>query len=469
MRFQLFAFILLIFNVLIAAPVKTVVQGQMQNCSEKWIRVFEYSNPISQKPVMIARDSIGKSGKFKIELMIEKGEIKTVFFAIERFTSFDFFIEGGKSYNIYIDSVDFALQDEYYSPLAATFPNLHVRLQNDPNDLNNLIHQLTMELIRFSVDDFSEVVRLRDFAKFDTLQLRLDSLFSHVKNPFFKTMTEFSVADFQFTARMKRNAWFVTRYFNDRPFQYENPAFMNFFHVFFDKYIYATSRKIPLRDLELRMVYDRNYKALLDSLGKDSLLKNEVVRDMVLIKNTYQMYFAGFFQRDSLFHFMQDISQQSKFPKHKQIATSLLKEMDLHISQRPSPPLIGREVDGNIYNLDSVKGLYTYVFFFTTYCRACYPEFIVMNKLYEKFKNQIYFVSVSMDVNFLKFYYFMQDYQYPWDFVNFFRNFEIEEQWGVKIFPQAMMLNPKGDIINKNAPLPSEHLDSYFNSILKPK
>ncbi len=461
-------FILIIFSAgLQAAPLKTVIHGRVKGASEKWIRMYSYTNLITQKPVKITQDSVGKNELFRFEFNLQPNEIKTVFFAVERFRSFDFYVEAGKTYELNFDSLDYNIQDEYYSPLTSEFPNLIFLLSADSAELNQLILQLTMELINFSIKDFADVVGTRNISKMEGFKTRLDSIFAGKGNEFLKAMVEYSYAEMEFTARLKNNAYFVRKYFSDRPFLYDHPAFMYFFNVFFDKYIYATSRKISIRDLDLHIIRDRNYKALLDSLGKDTLLKNEVVRDMVLIKNLSQMYFSGFYPRDSVYLLMKDISLQSKFKRHRAIAASILSEMTLHQKEKAMPSLKVRELDGDPVCIDTMKGKYIYLMFFTTYCTACYPEFAVLEDLVKKYKNNIHFITVSMDVSFLKFYYFMQDYQYSWDFYNFSKNFEIEEQWGVQVYPHAFMINPEGNIINSNAPMPSEFLDNYLGELLK--
>jgi len=461
-------FILFLFSAsLHAAPIKTVIHGKVNGASDKWIRLYSYSNLITLKPIKLAQDSVGKKGTYRFELNLEPNEVKTVYFAVERFKSYDFYVEAGKTYELNFDSLDYAVQDEYYSPLISEFPRLNFKLPSDSLELNNLIAQLTMELIGFSILDFAEVVRTRNIAKMDEFKFRLDSLFRGKGNDFFKNMVEYSFAELEFTARLKRNSYFVSKYFSKRPFLYDHPAYMFFFDVFFDKYIYSTSRKISIRDLDLNILQKRNYTALLDSLGKDTLLKGEVVRDMVLIKNLSQMYFSDFYPRDSVYLLMKDISQLSKFKKHRDIATSILTEMNLHQKEKPMSALRLRDVHGDPINIDTMRGQYIYLMFFTTYCTVCYPEFAVIETLVNKYADNIHFVSVSMDVNFLKFFYFMQDYEYSWDFYNFSKNFDIEANWDVQVLPHAYMINPKGVVINANAPMPSQYLDHYLKDLLK--
>jgi len=462
--------LVLLFSVSLAvkaAPVKTTINGELKNGKDKVVRLYGYSNFISMVPVKLASGTVDDQGKFSFQLMLEKGEVKPVFFSLERFKSLEFYVEAGKTYTLTFDSLDFTLQDEMYSPLTSAFPPLLILPSLDKAELNNLIQDLTLRLIRFSVTDFTEIAQMRNMRKMDAFKAQLDSVYASVQHPFFKTMLEYSYAELLFTARLRNTPYLVNSYFNDQAFQYEHPAFMMLFNVIFDKYIY-TSRRIPLRDLEQHIVYERNYSALLDSLGKDTVLKNEVVRDMVLIKNLHQMYFSNFLSRENIYLMMQEISMKSKFSKHREIAASMLPEMKLHLKEYKAPPLHARKADGEHFSLDTLAGLYTYVFFFTTYCRICYPEMVVLNRIRDKYHHDIHFVSVSMDVNFLKFYYFMEDYQYPWIFVNFNKNFDIEDLWDVRIYPRAFMIDPQGYIVNDNAPMPSEFLESYFQEILKP-
>jgi thiol-disulfide isomerase/thioredoxin len=467
LRFHLFLFILIFSTALFAAPLKTVIHGKLPGGAARYVRLYGYTNNISNKPVKISVDTIRNNDTFSVEFQMEKGDVKTVFFAVERFKSFDMYVEAGKTYHLVFDSLDFSIQDETYSPLTSATPNLIFHIPDKPDDLNNLINDLVVEFVRFSVEDFSEIMKTRNARKFEDFRRRLDSLFGNQKHPFFNTVLEYTLADIEFTARLKNNAYFIERYFNNRPFQYDNPAFMNFFNVFFDKYIYASSRKILFSDLEKHIVSQPNYKALLDSLGKDTLLKNEIVRDMVLIKNLHQMYFSNLLHRESIFDMMNIIGRESKFQKHRQTAQALLPEMNVHFLKQPAPPLLARKSDGESFSLDTLRGKYIYLFFFTTYCKVCYPEMIVLNNLYPKFSHSVSVVFVSMDMNFLKFYYFMQDHNYPWHFVNFYRNFDIEDDWSVSVYPQAFMIDPEMNIVNSNAPLPSEFLEHYFTGILQ--
>ncbi len=462
--------LIIVFNFLIsiisASPVKTIISGSIPGGAGRTLRVYGYTNQITFKPEKITSFKISENDSFSFDIQIEKGEVKTIFFAVERFKSFDLYAEAGKLYRLSFDSLDFDSQDDLISSLNAANQQLVYHI-DDQEDLNNLITELVVEFVRFSVEDFSEVVKMHNVRKLDEFRVRLDSLFGKIKHPFFKVVLEYSLAEIEFNARLKNNSYFVGRYFNDRPFHYENPAFMNFFNSFFDKFVYSASRKISFSDLEQNIVTKPDYKALLDSLGKDTLLKNEVVRDMVLIKNLHQMYFANILDRSDVYNMMKTISEQSKFSKNRQIALSLLREMTLHFQKQNAPPLLARKANGDPFSLDSLDRKYLYLFFFTTNSKICYPEMIVLNNMYPKFSTFINIVFVSMDVNFLRFYYFMKDYSYPWHFVNFYRNFDIEDDWGVNVYPQAFMIDPDMKIIDINAPLPSEYLEKYFNDLLK--
>jgi len=74
-----------------------------------------------------------------------------------------------------------------------------------------------------------------------------------------------------------------------------------------------------------------NYKALLDSLGKDTLLKNEVIRELVLLENIVDWSNMKLFTLDSLKTLLTQFYNNTKFNEHKIIIKILIKIYFLNI------------------------------------------------------------------------------------------------------------------------------------------
>ncbi len=441
------------------------INGSIPNAGGKKIRIYTNTNLISSQEIKILEDSVYKDNSFNIKLKLEPQQVLQIYFAVERLKSNIFFIEAGKSYNLDFDTANFHNQEYIISPLI---PNneLVFNLKNDTNELNFLIKSYNHILDSFTIFHLPEIIKSRDKEKINSFINFVQTKYQKIKHTYFQNYLNYTIAHLQFVSRIENMQELYNTYIHEKPFLYNHPAYMDFFNDFYNSFIYQYSQKIPLKDLDLNISQNPNSFALLDSLGKEPLLKDEVVREMVLIKNLTQMYYNHLYSNYGVTEVMKQIMNNTKFAQHKHIVSILLKEMEESSLPRKAPLLNIRKDDLSKLDLNNFLGQYTYILFFTTWCNSCLCEFLVLQKIYNTYNNDMFFLAISMDVNFHNFHQFIEANQYEWEFANFAKNFDIEDEWKVRIFPQAFMLDAQGHIINENAPLPSENLDRYLKHLL---
>lgn len=451
-----------------ASNFNTTIRGKVPGAENRVIRLYAFKNLITTSPVKIAQDTIRPSSEFRFNLLLNKGDVKVVYFAVEKYSSFDLYVEEGKSYFLEFEKLDYLNQDQLYSPFSFNSPVLNFSLPKNENELNRQIWRLTNEIIVFSEENILEIVQTRNPNKIEVFKNRIDSIFKVDKrSKYFNDFIEYAIADIEYNSGLYHRKYFVDKYFNNRPFLYNNPAFMAFFNSFFDKYINMHNLRMFSNDLQNNIGKETNYTALLDSLGKDPLLVNIVVREMVLIKNIHQMYYDNFFSKKSLTDFMKEINQKSRYTEHKEIASQIRDEFLREQLHNFKPSLHLKQADGLYIDLEEFRGVYTYLLFFTTSCLECVMEFNALNNLYPKLKDEVNFIGVSMDVSFLNFFYFMKESKYPWHFGNFDKEFDVEDEWRIRLFPHAVLIDQNGNVVNENAPLPTEMLENYLFKLLK--
>ena len=71
----------------------------------------------------------------------------------------------------------------------------------------------------------------------------------------------------------------------------------------------------------------RNYYRLLDALGKDPILVNEVIREMVLIKGLGEIYDNDEFSQENILFLLNQMTNATKFVQHKQMAENQIKQL----------------------------------------------------------------------------------------------------------------------------------------------
>ncbi len=137
----------------------------------------------------------------------------------------------------------------------------------------------------------------------------------------------------------------------------------------------------------------------------------------------------------------------------------------------PSPTFNYPDTNGKNVSLESLKGKYVYVDVWATWCGPCKREIPFLKKLDEEYKGKnIAFVSMSIDEmknkdKWLKMVkdenlggiQIMADKDWKSDFV---------QAYGIRGIPRFILIDKEGNILNENAPRPSNpNLKELFNSL----
>ncbi len=135
----------------------------------------------------------------------------------------------------------------------------------------------------------------------------------------------------------------------------------------------------------------------------------------------------------------------------------------------PAPDFKYFTPDSNEVSLSSLKGKYVYIDIWATWCGPCVREIPEMKKLIEKFAGKnVAFVGVSLDdtrqtwhkmvvKNELK---GIQLYAGGW-------SSSIAQDYNVNSIPRFVLVGTEGEIIDVNAPRPSENIAEILNGLEK--
>jgi peroxiredoxin len=241
---------------------------------------------------------------------------------------------------------------------------------------------------------------------------------------------------------------------------------MSFFTNYFRDYI-INSTKIKNRDLISNIEWQVNYKALLDSLGKDTLLKNEVIRELVLLENIIDWSNMKLFTLDSLQKLLTQFYNNTKFDEHKIIIKNINKNLfSKYRIDLSKYPLITNKNDTIFLKQFTTK--YVLLYFFTSWCKPCIKELATINEIYPQIKDSIEIIVISADRIPLNYYYFTKDYNFTnLEIYYFNQNYEILEQLKIVVFPQSILIDKRGNIINATMPDIKNGLIEYLFSIAK--
>jgi len=135
-------------------------------------------------------------------------------------------------------------------------------------------------------------------------------------------------------------------------------------------------------------------------------------------------------------------------------------------SKAPEFTLMNR--DQKDLSLKSLLGKPVVLCFWTTYCEGCLSEMDLVKPLYDKYRENVHFVSVSADKYFSKMLYFVNlKKDYVWSFVNIGDQSDVLKDYDVRTYPLFVLIDKEGNIYKYPAGLPSGGLEAELQKILE--
>ncbi|MDI3478932.1 MAG: hypothetical protein PWQ14_78 [Rikenellaceae bacterium] len=472
---------IMLLNILIVLTINTIafcqsttINGNFKGAEGREIRLYTIQDFITFSDTLLAKAPIDHNGNFSITLKLPKDKIYYAYFKVNDIRSNDLYLEYNKTYNLMFDAFDFEKYDTYTSFLTRL--NINFTISNiDTNDLNFKIPQLNIILndfyarnIKTQIEPTGGIINKIPKTKIDSLNSLLLTKFSNYQNNYFNNYLKYSIAEIKLMSRSYNRLEIFNEYiWNQRPI-YDNVQYMSFFTNYFRDYI-INSTKIKNRDLMSNIEWQVNYKALLDSLGKDTLLKNEVIRELVLLENIIDWSNMKLFTLDSLQKLLTQFYNNTKFVEHKLIIKNINKNLfskyQIDLSKYP---LVTEKNDTVFLKHFTTK--YVLLYFFTSWCNPCIKELTAINEIYPQIRDSIGIIAISADRIPLNYYYFTKDYNFPnLEMYYFNQNYELLEQLKIVVFPQSILIDKSGNIINATMPDIKNGLIEYLFNIAKKK
>jgi thiol-disulfide isomerase/thioredoxin len=442
--------------------------GIAKGAEGKVLDVYAYSDPLSYTMAKIASGKIDTLGNFKFSFKIDE----TIYTYVKvGFTRAPLYIEPGKTYSLLINCDECKSADDKTNPYLAP-KDLLLSIENtDSTELNNLIYHFNFDYDKFIYNNYISLIKNRNKAKLDTFRIQLNMKYGGIKNEYFTSLVRYRVAAIEQLAQLSDENTLAKKYLFDQPVLYDNTGYIEFFNDFFENYVTMKSQKITHVDLEKTITGLKSMPAFLDSLGKDSILRNEIIREMVAVKCLAEIYYTKSYDQETILSMLQYIADSSKFPEHKAAAGNYINFFTKLTKGTVAPSFSLKDINGQTYSLSEfMKGKYVYLVFWTTWCVPCISDMELIGKLIEKYGTKVEFVGISCDKEYMTFYNYMkQNTTFGFTSLHWNGNSELLENYDVKAYPSYILIDPDGKIYQNPAEAPSAYLNELLFDLSKEK
>lgn len=431
------------------AQTNVTIRGEVVNGAGKEVMLYRYSDMLTRTEVTVDHAVIGKNRTFELKAFANYPTMMML--QIENYSQ-SFFVEPGRDYEVYVPRFDWDVDEKknvFLSPEV-----LPLEFVNMPADeLNGMISNF--EAV---VADYIDAHRMYFDARFRPQKRYFDSLEAVVakkapdsKNEFFNRYKRYQLASMKYSLHFGTRRQMVNRYIKGQPVMYYDDNYMAFFMTLFANSVSKGTNKIPAWQLG-NWVNTLNVKVFLDSIGTDTLLRNEQVRELVALQALQEAYYLNrYYESDKVVRMIEMVGAQSKFPEHKELASRLVASLRQQEEGSEVPTFELPDVDKRMVRLEDMRGKWVYLAF----VRVNDPNSLAEIETIAHFKDSVSaknknveFVCVSCDREFQKMYHFLKNtkkgQKYNWTWLHFNGNYKLLEKYGVVSYPHFILINPEG-------------------------
>lgn len=456
MKKIILALLLFAAGVLSAQNVSIDISGA--DIGGKQIRLFLADDYLSGLDKEVAEKTLSQEDtSCRFGLLTDGVSVITI--KIDAF-EYSFISQPGKVYSLWIDSINFTLADSvnvlmYKQPLPIAITNLA------PDDLNPKIGRFDASVEDFVSRNARSLLVTREKAVTDSLVALIDSfLENEPQGSYFAEYVKYESGKIKHVLRLESRKALREELFGDKPVQYYNMGYMDCFNHIFSHYFSQGNKYISQDELEFWLTTN-NYDDLMDALGKDKVLKNEVFREFVLIKGMKDAYLEGGFDRADIIKMLEKIASRTKFEQHRKTAIATVEYLSgISHSGLAIKDFETIDINGEKQNISQFLNKPLVINFVKLNDISSKRELEVVNYMYESIKDNCNVLSVCCDRSLDAMYNFLRNTKvgnkYKWNFAFFNSNYDLLEFFQVRTFPAFILVSPEGKIEENPMRNPSE-------------
>ncbi len=388
----------------------------------------------------------------------ETDETTYVFLHLGTYEAF-IFVEPGKEYNLLFPEMkEKTLADElnpYFEPVR-----YHLGIENSSeSELNYQLAFFDAVYSKMAEDNSYLIYSKSNKLNVDESVLKVDSLFSDVSNKFFNDFKKYKYASFRHLSYQEKMKSISNTYYLNNEVLYQNPAYMDLFNQVYDEYFLYFGRTETGKQIYNDIGKLKSIKSLKRTLGLDSVLTNDTLKELVILKCLHDEFYNDKFSRSAMLTVLDSLEIQTKINEHKLIAKNIREKVTkLMVGYKP-PVFELHDLDSNLISLDSYKGKYIYLGFCTSISYACIKEFAMLEKLYENHKDHFEIIVICMDESLSQMKRFVKMKGYPFKFLYYGNQPDVFKDYDIRAFPTYYFIDKEGKLAISPAPSPDQNAE----------
>lgn len=426
------------------------------------IKAFVISDYITRTETPVGTATLTDKGSFSME--VEVNSTQEVLLHFENLRG-NLFAEPGHTHR-----VEFPHRDSLRQVSSEVTYDVELNIYStDSTEMNMLAIDYNIRFEKFWKRNYQHFLYKGNTHLLDSFHDVMRNHYKDVKNPYFMPWMDYSLAALE-DATFHPDKKMYSHYLDKKPVYYSNKEYMNFFNSFFDKYLYKHTFKKEGSDISAAINIKGSAEALMAAMADIKWLSDDTLRELVMLKGIFESFNHPMFEKRNMLSIAEQVSQTSKIPEHRAIARNIVSFYTHLQIGSVAPGFTAYDRKGNPVTLESFKGKYVLLSFYTSWNTNAVSEMKVLPDLHKKYSKKITFVSISLDDDtaahrkFLK-----QNPKMNWNMLHYGTNQQLKTDYELLAYPAFFIIDPQGRFWASPADVPSGSLEYDLYKIMYPK
>jgi peroxiredoxin len=436
----------------------TTIRGSIQGANGYQIRLLTWADQITFIEKKLATATIDEQGQFN--LITELNSVLYAFIAIGNMRA-EILLEPGRAYEIQFEPYPPLSFFETRNPVLQREPLRYTFINPASNDINSAAAEIDVAYNQFLSNHYMDIYLRKTQvidAFIDTFFLRFGSL----THPWLRQMVDYKIASlklsgYKITIEQANEIWL-----KNQDFEYAHPDFMEFFNQLFSNFLTTRLKHYTYREMMTVINDQGSYFSLTELVGKDSVLRNEQLRELVILKGLGEIYHNRDFNDGNILKMLNHIAGASKFKEHRLIASNLIYLNTRFDKGMMAPDFTLPDHNGKKHSISDYRGKYLYIAFYMSNCIPCLSELKYLESIYPSLKDKLAIAAVSLDPDTARYRKTIQQQTFPWTTLHFSNDFELTDRYQIKTYPFFILIAPDGSFEAYGARQPSAQFKAWF-------
>lgn len=450
------------------------ITGRAVDYAGDSIVFFSYTNMITFGEEKVASCVAGDSGVFECTLSLEEPSL--IFSHLGIYNCY-MYAEPGMIYEIRLpqkrpksiadEANQFFEETSVHLSLKVTGTTGGEAVPGQDEELNFLIHAFNDYFYpyyyKFAVNAYSDRIDQKELK--DAVE-NLQSPFRDIRSPFFLDYMAYRIGLLNHYGNQVSSQRIMEDLFLDKPVMYQNPAYMELFNEIFNGFFDQFNEQHPRRNLPVTLNRDRDYAGLNEILVRDAALRNDSLRELILLKEFYDGFYDQKNIRSSMLQLLDSLQVNTSIDIHRKMVREIMLEITRLLPGYAPPDFALYDQDSTLVHLSDFQGEYLYLMFCNSFSYYCIKEYEYLKILQQRLPGQVRILTILVDDSFQSMQELLTNNPYPWSFLHFSNEPQVIDDYDIQTYPSYFLIGPEGKLILSPAPSPAENFEATFRQLL---